>query len=184
MSVPTTAAPSPTPASMRALMERYLADLLRLKLPKEEYRLPSNYLSLSEVEAVFAIVDLSTPAGSGTGPSWKSYTRPPCGDWNSATYSPVANSRRVNCPIQSNGFGCRPCRSYQRGSHHQGAAATLEINFAGQHKTVGGIKEQFVVVTAPVELRAAGDRSRLRKHLLDQVGTKQRWTKMAQAEGR
>jgi integrase/recombinase XerD len=152
MSVPTTAAPSPTPASMRALMERYLADLLslnwsprtiehrrhsllqfiawcteleinapqaitpqhvdafrralaqyqslrtgkllrastqasrltvlrqwlewmveqqilpenpaiRLKLPKEEYRLPSNYLSLSEVEAVFAIVDLSTPAG-------------------------------------------------------------------------------------------------------------------------
>jgi integrase/recombinase XerD len=36
---------------------------IRLKLPKEEYRLPSNHLSLTEVEAVLNVVELSTATG-------------------------------------------------------------------------------------------------------------------------
>jgi len=34
-----------------------------IQLPKEEHRLPSSYMTLSEVEALLSIVDLTTPSG-------------------------------------------------------------------------------------------------------------------------
>ena len=49
-----------------------------MRLPKDEHRLPAAYLTLEEAETLLGSVDLTTPAGFGTGRSWRRSIRPRC----------------------------------------------------------------------------------------------------------